>query len=60
MFRGMVFGAFELIRGVLFSQMLNSGPFQSACSNCVVKVRLIENIRNEFDSSNKIFDVMWT
>lgn len=49
-----------MIWGVLYSQMLNSGPFQSACSNCVVKVRLIENIRNEFDSSNKIFDVMWT
>ncbi|KAL1396246.1 hypothetical protein pipiens_002721 [Culex pipiens pipiens] len=50
----------NVIEGLLKIEMLNSGPFQSACSNCVVKVRLIENIRNEFDSSNKIFDVMWT
>lgn len=41
-------------------QLTKCGPFQSACSNCVVKIRLIENIRNEFIGSNKIFDVMWT
>lgn len=50
----------NVIEGLLKIEMDTSGPFQNACSNCVVKVRLIENIRNEFDSSNKIFDVMWT
>ncbi|XP_055614583.1 zinc finger protein 708-like isoform X2 [Uranotaenia lowii] len=50
----------NVIEGLLKIQLTESGPFQNACSNCVVKVRLIENIRNEFDGSNKIFDVMWT
>ncbi|XP_055541701.1 zinc finger protein 623-like [Wyeomyia smithii] len=50
----------NVIEGLLKIQLTACGPFQNACSNCVVKVRLIENIRNEFDGSNKIFDVMWT
>ncbi|KXJ80887.1 hypothetical protein RP20_CCG022057 [Aedes albopictus] len=50
----------NVIDGLLKIDLTNCGPFQSACSNCVVKIRLIESIRTEFDGSNKIFDVMWT
>lgn len=50
----------NVIEGLLKIELNNCGPFQNACSNCVVKIRLIENIRCEFDGSNKIFDVMWT
>ncbi|XP_065084404.1 zinc finger protein 271-like [Ochlerotatus camptorhynchus] len=50
----------NVIEGLLKIELTNCGPFLSACSNCVVKIRLIENIRNEFIGSNKIFDVMWT
>ncbi|XP_058821932.1 zinc finger protein 623-like [Topomyia yanbarensis] len=50
----------NVVEGLLKIDLNGCGPFQNACSNCVVKVRLIENIRNEFDGSNKIFDVMWT
>uniref|UniRef100_A0A182IW49 C2H2-type domain-containing protein n=1 Tax=Anopheles atroparvus TaxID=41427 RepID=A0A182IW49_ANOAO len=35
-------------------------PFNSACNSCVMKVRVIENIRAEFDEKNRIFDVLWT
>ncbi|XP_058451948.1 zinc finger protein 3 homolog [Malaya genurostris] len=50
----------NVVEGLLKIELNNCGPFQNACSNCVVKIRLIENIRSEFDGSNKIFDVMWT
>ncbi|XP_058129495.1 zinc finger protein ZFP2-like [Anopheles ziemanni] len=35
-------------------------PFNSACHNCVMKVRLVESIRSQFEEKNRIFDVLWT
>uniref|UniRef100_A0A182K982 C2H2-type domain-containing protein n=1 Tax=Anopheles christyi TaxID=43041 RepID=A0A182K982_9DIPT len=35
-------------------------PFQNACQNCIMQVRVIEKFRAHFDEKNRIFDVLWT